>query len=176
LVKIQIVEGGKRRFSAGRPTAPVLARYRCFLPDLAGLAGLRRVGPGTPQVYHRKQVATKPPASLPNYHLERCRYKRPHVRRPSYRKATASRNVHDAITITLVLLEIGASSGGTAKPQTPTKKKSTTIRNLSDPKRFMPHAFTLLSMAQDKRRLFRANPRARPHQSRTSPREIHRNW
>src|ERR1700684_1867702 len=24
-----------------------MARYRCFLPDLAGLAGLRRVGPGT---------------------------------------------------------------------------------------------------------------------------------
>lgn len=23
------------------------SRYRCFLPDLAGLAGLRRVGPGT---------------------------------------------------------------------------------------------------------------------------------
>ncbi len=33
--------------STGRPTAPILARYRCFLPDLAGLAGLRRVGPGT---------------------------------------------------------------------------------------------------------------------------------
>src|ERR1700690_1736771 len=33
--------------STGRPTAPVLARYRCFLPDLAGLAGIRRVGPGT---------------------------------------------------------------------------------------------------------------------------------
>jgi pectinesterase len=31
----------------GRPTAPVITRYRCFLPDLAGLAGLRRVGPGT---------------------------------------------------------------------------------------------------------------------------------
>src|SRR5271170_254439 len=31
----------------GRPTAPVMTRYRCFLPDLAGLAGLRRVGPGT---------------------------------------------------------------------------------------------------------------------------------
>ena len=29
------------------PTAHALARYRCFLPDLAGLAGLRRVGPGT---------------------------------------------------------------------------------------------------------------------------------
>src|SRR6202022_3630724 len=32
---------------AGRPTAPIITRYRCFLPDLAGLAGLRRVGPGT---------------------------------------------------------------------------------------------------------------------------------
>ncbi len=31
----------------GFPTAPVMARYRCFLPDLAGLAGSRRVGPGT---------------------------------------------------------------------------------------------------------------------------------
>src|SRR3954468_6524125 len=37
---------GKKKCT-GRPTAPVLARYRCFLPDLAGLAGLRRVGPGT---------------------------------------------------------------------------------------------------------------------------------
>ena len=31
----------------GYPTAPAWARYRCFLPDLAGLAGMRRVGPGT---------------------------------------------------------------------------------------------------------------------------------
>src|ERR1039458_494975 len=38
--------------STGLPTAPVTTRYRCFLPDLAGLAGLRRVGPGTTQVYH----------------------------------------------------------------------------------------------------------------------------
>jgi len=30
----------------GRPAAHALARYRCFLPDLAGLAGLRRAGPG----------------------------------------------------------------------------------------------------------------------------------
>src|SRR5579872_728369 len=28
-----------------RPTAHARARYRCFLPDLAGLAGRRRVGP-----------------------------------------------------------------------------------------------------------------------------------
>ena len=27
------------------PTAHIRARYRCFLPDLAGLAGVRRVGP-----------------------------------------------------------------------------------------------------------------------------------
>ena len=33
--------------SAGNPTAHAWARCRCFLPDLAGLAGLRRVGPGT---------------------------------------------------------------------------------------------------------------------------------
>ena len=31
----------------GLPTAHALTRYRYFLPDLAGLAGLRRVGPGT---------------------------------------------------------------------------------------------------------------------------------
>jgi hypothetical protein len=28
-----------------RPTAHARARYRCFLPDLAGLAGMRRAGP-----------------------------------------------------------------------------------------------------------------------------------
>ena len=37
----------ERRSVPGFPTAPVWARYRCFLPDLAGLAGIRRVGPGT---------------------------------------------------------------------------------------------------------------------------------
>ena len=36
----------------GYPTAPAITRYRCFLPDLAGLAGLRRVGPGTASFYH----------------------------------------------------------------------------------------------------------------------------
>ncbi len=30
---------------AGNPTAHARARYRCFLPDLAGLAGMRRAGP-----------------------------------------------------------------------------------------------------------------------------------
>src|SRR5260370_1221733 len=30
----------------GYPAAHALARYRCFLPDLAGLAGLSRAGPG----------------------------------------------------------------------------------------------------------------------------------
>ena len=35
------------RTCTGEPTAHALTRYRCFLPDLAGLAGLRRVGPGT---------------------------------------------------------------------------------------------------------------------------------
>ena len=38
---------GADTLAPGDPTAPILARYRCFLPDLAGLAGLRRVGPGT---------------------------------------------------------------------------------------------------------------------------------
>src|SRR5580700_8732956 len=39
--------GSRAIVCTGRPTAHALARYRCFLPDLAGLAGLRRVGPGT---------------------------------------------------------------------------------------------------------------------------------
>ena len=36
---------GKRKPGTGTPAAHALARYRCFLPDLAGLAGLRRAGP-----------------------------------------------------------------------------------------------------------------------------------
>ncbi len=28
-----------------QPTAHARARYRCFLPDLAGLAGMHRAGP-----------------------------------------------------------------------------------------------------------------------------------
>ncbi len=48
----------------GRPTAPVTTRYRCFLPDLAGLAGLRRVGPGTrtslpPAAAHSKRESLR---------------------------------------------------------------------------------------------------------------------
>ena len=39
--------GWRKSQCTGRPTAPIITRYRCFLPDLAGLAGLRRVGPGT---------------------------------------------------------------------------------------------------------------------------------
>ncbi len=39
--------GAKRqKQKTGHPAAHALARYRCFLPDLAGLAGLRRAGPG----------------------------------------------------------------------------------------------------------------------------------
>jgi len=36
---------GKQKARHRRPTAHVRARYRCFLPDLAGLARVRRVGP-----------------------------------------------------------------------------------------------------------------------------------
>ena len=36
----------RRKNLTGYPAAHALARYRCFLPDLAGLAGLRRAGPG----------------------------------------------------------------------------------------------------------------------------------
>jgi hypothetical protein len=45
-------EVGNRRAANSRflarhrkPTAHARARYRCFLPDLAGLAGRRRAGP-----------------------------------------------------------------------------------------------------------------------------------
>ena len=51
-----------RQKSTGQPTAPVMTRYRCFLPDLAGLAGLRRVGPGTTVVYHRPAGCASRPA------------------------------------------------------------------------------------------------------------------
>src|SRR5271163_1284561 len=46
--------GGAPASCTGGPTAHTLARCRCFLPDLAGLAGLRRVGPGTTPEYHRR--------------------------------------------------------------------------------------------------------------------------
>src|SRR5213080_1637166 len=39
------VTAGTRKARHRRPTAHVRARYRCFLPDLAGLAGTRRAGP-----------------------------------------------------------------------------------------------------------------------------------
>ena len=52
-LKKQAAEEMRKRFGAkrqkqktGHPAAHALARYRCFLPDLAGLAGLRRAGPG----------------------------------------------------------------------------------------------------------------------------------
>ena len=35
----------KQKVRHRRPTAHARTRYRCFLPDLAGLAGRRRVGP-----------------------------------------------------------------------------------------------------------------------------------
>jgi hypothetical protein len=68
-----MVAGGwnpaERGHSTGRPTAPVVARYRCFLPDLAGLAGLRRVGPGTAEVYHQRRLgaADELPLSPPRF-------------------------------------------------------------------------------------------------------------
>src|ERR1700722_12165395 len=49
------LEGSLAIVCTGQPTAHALARYRCFLPDLAGLAGLRRVGPGTDRFYHSQQ-------------------------------------------------------------------------------------------------------------------------
>jgi hypothetical protein len=54
----------KQKKCTGRPTAPVVARYRCFLPDLAGLAGLRRVGPGTRLILTLTNPHPKPPKHL----------------------------------------------------------------------------------------------------------------
>jgi hypothetical protein len=36
---------GNKKARHREPTAHARARYRCFLPDLAGLARVRRVGP-----------------------------------------------------------------------------------------------------------------------------------
>lgn len=36
----------KEKINAGAPTAPILARYRCFLPDLAGFATAHCTKPG----------------------------------------------------------------------------------------------------------------------------------
>jgi hypothetical protein len=47
-----------------RPTAHARARYRCFLPDLAGLAGLRRVGPMPDTIYFSIDVSSSPDAVL----------------------------------------------------------------------------------------------------------------
>src|SRR5215467_11380024 len=40
-----IPSAGAKKARHRRPTAHERARYRCFLPDLAGLAGKRRAGP-----------------------------------------------------------------------------------------------------------------------------------
>jgi hypothetical protein len=58
------------KLCTGRPTAPIITRYRCFLPDLAGLAGLRRVGPGTGtilplQTFLRSQPNQHPHKPIP---------------------------------------------------------------------------------------------------------------
>jgi len=44
------------------PTAHARARYRCFLPDLAGLAGMRRAGP-MPDPPHSNKVLCPPTAA-----------------------------------------------------------------------------------------------------------------
>src|ERR1700758_5690203 len=49
----------KQKARHREPTAHVRARYRCFLPDLAGLAGVRRVGP-IPDPFHSSIRHRKP--------------------------------------------------------------------------------------------------------------------
>ena len=77
--------------STGLPTAPVLARYRCFLPDLAGLAGLRRVGPGISNFSILRRVRARSAGHIPgqtacakNRALSLCKIPRP--RQPSRSK------------------------------------------------------------------------------------------
>jgi hypothetical protein len=48
-IEMGVKTGGQYKCT-GEPTAHALARYRCSLPGLAGLAGLSRVGPGTPAI------------------------------------------------------------------------------------------------------------------------------
>ena len=45
--------GGKRK-EPGEPTAHTLARYRCFLPDLAGWRDYVAWDPAQEQSYHRR--------------------------------------------------------------------------------------------------------------------------
>src|SRR5581483_11619535 len=40
-----------------KPAAHARARYRCFLPDLAGLAGMRRAGPMPDPLHSNKSAA-----------------------------------------------------------------------------------------------------------------------
>jgi hypothetical protein len=59
---IEGIDNGGKNQCTGRPTAPVITRYRCFLPDLAGLAGLRRVGPGTETILSLNTLLRRPRA------------------------------------------------------------------------------------------------------------------
>ena len=69
----------KSRFFARhrRPTAHARARYRCFLPDLAGLAGRRRAGPMPDNLIlassfaSTAQVPSSPSASLGQVKIRR---------------------------------------------------------------------------------------------------------
>ena len=67
--------GWRKSQCTGRPTAPIITRYRCFLPDLAGLAGLRRVGPGTGTILSlntllRRTAPLHPCKTCPQYSLQ----------------------------------------------------------------------------------------------------------
>src|SRR5215510_3579164 len=46
VMKTRFLLAANTKKLTGHPAAHALARYRCFLPDLAGLAGLRCAGPG----------------------------------------------------------------------------------------------------------------------------------
>jgi len=52
MMKIRVTEQAKVRHR--RPTAHERARYRCFLPDLAGLAGKRRAEPMPDSTYYQE--------------------------------------------------------------------------------------------------------------------------
>ena len=73
----------------------------------------------------------------------------------------ASRNVQNAISITPVLLEIGTSRGGAAKPKRATSMKSTIIRNLGEPWRLMRESFHALQHGASQKTECPANLRAR---------------
>ncbi len=57
----------KNKPDTGEPAAHVLTYYRCFLPDLAGFAGLRRAGPMPDFSFYQRKLWKTQSIALPTY-------------------------------------------------------------------------------------------------------------